>query len=1055
MSEQPQQFIEPAGPEVFERLRGLIDSVKAGDPLAPVTIVGPSVYANISMRHRLALSGSANTRFLIFSRLSELLGAPALASKNRRPLTRILESAAVKAVSIEARGVLEAVGDHPSTPASLINTFRQLRHATPAALDRLEERGELRREIVRLYRLFRERTSSFYDREDLAEAAAESIASGEPSGLEDLGVIVFFMPLEVTPAGRKLIQALAEKNRCALVLGLTGDAEADVPTISLSEGLSTSLGAARLAEPGSAVYDHELLIAPDPQQEVRWVLRRLLGLANQGMPFHRMAVLYRTDEPYAALISEEMDLAFGKIPASGPGPTSLAQSSVGRALSGLLRLAEGEFARDAVMAWLTGGPILSPESGFGPINASQWDAISKKAEVVKGLDQWNVRLRRYADDRLRLARRSEELGEVSEAHRNTMEQEAQSAMRLRDFVSKLGSDAVPPADGSSWREYCDWAKERFNDYVHPDEQAPTSELDAHERVLSIIDELRGVDELRDGATLSDFSLAVEEAMRGSRHHAGTTGQGVFVAPLRAAAGMDFDVVHILGMVEGVMPPRIESDPLLPEDDRLAAGGTSAGIPLQQARRGEEVRAYLLALATAPVRVLSYPTADIAAQRINFPSRWFVEAASQLEGAPLYASGLSGLGSRPWLTTITSVEQGLISTVEETEVDSNEFVLNRLLDWKRSGRSLPDHPLAAGRELEEAFKLIRQRRTSDLTAWDGDVSAIARGSEYSDRVNKPVYSPTSLERWAVCPYRYFLGDVLGISDIEEPEDAYAISPLEKGSLVHEILERFIRDKIESDSLSRPDEAWGEQHAKALRGVADELFRVAEERGVTGKSLLWRIEKANIISDLNDFLEEDSRYRAEMGVTTKMVEARFGMSSDSWGEATLELDSGEVLKFRGIIDRVDVDATGTRVVVLDYKTGTSRGYANIEKDPVDGGRRLQLPIYSIAALQALGAESDVRAAYWFTSGAERATLIPSDLSSFEEAQDSFKAAVSTITAGLRSGLFPANPGDRGNNGFVNCTHCDFDSLCLSRRDYIWGRKKHDQRLLPYLRLSEGGE
>jgi hypothetical protein len=181
----------------------------------------------------------------------------------------------------------------------------------------------------------------------------------------------------------------------------------------------------------------------------------------------------------------------------------------------------------------------------------------------------------------------------------------------------------------------------------------------------------------------------------------------------------------------------------------------------------------------------------------------------------------------------------------------------------------------------------------------------------------------------------------------------------------------------------------------------------------------------------------------------------MPGDSWSEATLELEGGEVLKFRGKIDRVDVDASGERVVVLDYKTGVSRGFTNIGTDPVDGGKKLQLPIYSMAALQALGADIDVRAAYWFTSGTERATLLPRDLIRFEEARDAFRVAVSTITAGIRAGLFPANPGERGNNGFVNCTHCDFDSLCLSRRDYVWGRKKQDQRLLPYLRLSEGGE
>ncbi len=139
-------FLDSLGTGLTERLVDLIYSLKQEDPLAPVTVIGPSVYANLSLRHNLGRSGFANVRFLVLPRLSELLGAPSLASKNRRPLTPLLESAAIRDVSAEASGMLAELRSHPSTHQSLKNTFHQLRYASAAALDRLSRQGKLRRE---------------------------------------------------------------------------------------------------------------------------------------------------------------------------------------------------------------------------------------------------------------------------------------------------------------------------------------------------------------------------------------------------------------------------------------------------------------------------------------------------------------------------------------------------------------------------------------------------------------------------------------------------------------------------------------------------------------------------------------------------------------------------------------------------------------------------------------------------------------------------------------------------------------------------------------------
>ena len=56
---------------------------------------------------------------------------------------------------------------------------------------------------------------------------------------------------------------------------------------------------------------------------------------------------------------------------------------------------------------------------------------------------------------------------------------------------------------------------------------------------------------------------------------GATGQGVFVSPFAAAAGMSFDVVWLVGMIEGGAPPSLPPDPLLPEAVR--SEGPFAGL----------------------------------------------------------------------------------------------------------------------------------------------------------------------------------------------------------------------------------------------------------------------------------------------------------------------------------------------------------------------------------------------------------------------------------------------------------------------------------------------
>ena len=238
------------------------------------------------------------------------------------------------------------------------------------------------------------------------------------------------------------------------------------------------------------------------------------------------------------------------------------------------------------------------------------------------------------------------------------------------------------------------------------------------------------------------------------------------------------------------------------------------------------------------------------------------------------------------------------------------------------------------------------------------------------------------------------------------------------------------------------------------IAESAFQNAETRGVTGKELMWQLDREDILNDLDTFLERDSHVRERFGVSPTSVEARFGLGKDSWPEAVCVLEDGTTVRFRGIIDRIDADPEGKAVLVVDYKTGGTSSYAGMKKDMVDNGKRLQLGVYSLAAQGAMGDDVEVRAAYWFITNKAGFQMIPPEPVAMDEFQARFKEAVSTIVSGIRNGLFPANPGkERQSSGFENCLYCDFNTLCPSKRDVLWNKKKGDSILTDYLELSGG--
>ena len=1046
--------LERMRPEQAEWLWSAIAAAKRGDALAPVTVVGPSMYANLSLRQELAARGFANVGFAILSQVAELLGAPRIVAERPhvRPLKPVIEATAVrealKRAGADSR--LSGFADNPGAIRSLRATFRELRAAPDAALDALAEGGELRADAVSLYRRFARLTrDDFYDAESLARAAADAVAAGDAPGLTDLGFIIFYHVSVMSAGEIRLVRALSAAGKAAVALGVAGDDEADAPAKALARRLSESppeIGDAADAPPPASADNTHLLIAPTPREEIRWVIRRAVERAERGTPFHKIAILYRKASPYSSLIREELELA--GLPVAGPDPAPLSQTAVGRALTGLVNLAVGDFARDDVMSWLTGCPVKPSGVSARRFVPSLWDAISKKAGVTRGQAQWERRLYAYAKGLERQADADE--SELSAPRAAGMRAEAGAARDLAAFVKALADDVKPPPDGSSWDAFRKWAWDAFQKFSASRLDIPESEVEALDKIEMRMNELTTAQAIDPSPTFDAFRQALNEALSSSAGRLGQTGAGVFAATFASAAAMRFDAVYFVGMIEGAAPPALRESPLTPDKDRRAAGGADAGLPLLSERRARERREFLSAAATAPHRTLSYPVADPVGGRENHPSRWMLEAASALNGARVAASALGSLAEKSWLTVVKSPETALETVAEFTPADVHDYDLERVWRWTKDGLPARSHPIAESGALGMALDMGRLRNSNRLTEWDGDLSS-ARALPRAARRQR--HSPSSLERWAACPFSYFLAYGLRVSALDKPEDEHFLSPIERGSLIHAILEKFVERTRKAGAIPKPNEAWDDRRRDELREIAAQEFARTESEGFSGKALSWRLEKDEILADLDTFLIWDSDLRARFGVSPFMVEARFGMGGNS-PEVEIETD-GEAIRFRGLADRIDAGEGDAPALVMDYKTGSTYAYNVLDKDPLDNGRKLQLAVYSLAAKRILGRDdAPVIAAYAFVSARGGFQLRPKEPIDYGSNAMSarFRYVAREIVEGIRKGVFPANPGDAGFGGFENCRFCDFDSLCPSRRDVMWARKSADPKAARYANLIE---
>ncbi|MCU1494368.1 MAG: nuclease family protein [Acidimicrobiaceae bacterium] len=1086
------------GDEAFTALKGVIGAAQADDRLAPVTVVAASARAAIHLRRRFASvwlgparAGLANARFVVLSDVVEALGEEPLLAAGRRRLTRTALLAAVRATLATSAGTLAGVARHPSTAEELAQRYEELREAGPAATALLGSRPGVAREVARLVVAVRGRLEqAWFDDVDLLESArVRGSASRLPA---DLGTVVVYMPERLSSGESALLGELATQVPVVAHVGLVGDDVADEHASRIVAGLvsaglvlhdarKSGLAGASASEVGQplaamqAVRMDRVIVAADAPGEARAAVRLVVDHLEKGSAPELCALLYTASTPYGRLVAGLLDAA--GVPWSGPAPDPVGETPPARLISGLLGLiASGpRLRRGAVVAWLGSAPVVDGAGRAVPIG--EWDRCSRLAGIVDAEPRaFAAHLRRHADDMIVASRRRGADGRTASSADRVDADAGVSPPVLKDSVrsrrdertaeacsamAELVDSLVPTIESArssrTWSELADWSASALDRFLGPARRrglATSPDAVADDLVLAVLRELAALDDIDPAPDLARFAEAFTAACDRLAPHSAAGARAVVVGPLESAAGLGLDLAVVVGAVEGALPRRPPPSPLLEGDDRDAAGLD----PLSSRRVVEgDRRRLLVALAGARERAATVAERDSRSGRALLRSR-FLAPGSTDERAPSFAAALAGVAT------------GALSALSRSELECAV-----LAHRGRRLHDLADHPVArAMPALGDGLRVVASRGAHSFDRFAGRVADPAGdgGVDLGGRL----LSPTSLEAYATCPFRYFLGHVLDCEVVEEPERRLSIDARDRGSIVHEILERFVGDLIAAGDISRgTDTDTGEPRAgsaERLAATAAETFAKYQRLGLTGKAVLWDVERRRILAWLETERVADELRRAS-GLLPVAVELAFGFRD--LAPVTRHV-VGRELHFRGKIDRVDRARDGS-LVVIDYKTGSPKSYVGLDADSVDRGRHLQLPIYALATRAAdahlPGAHASVPGSSLAPDGRgpedhEAPPVAPRVHAVFrfvadDPAEYRFELSepevahlddvLGVLTGAIDRGSFPMRPGERGFGGFEHCRWCDFDALCPADRDRYWSSACATPQLGAYVGLVEG--
>ncbi len=537
------------------------------------------------------------------------------------------------------------------------------------------------------------------------------------------------------------------------------------------------------------------------------------------------------------------------------------------------------------------------------------------------------------------------------------------AARLWDKFQAFVRLLTPPSEKGTVSEFVSWLEDLLGD-----EQVQVSQsgleviqkikegpLDLAQRDLSAIRALKNVfremvwTEAAMGSKMEVFNTFLENIesiiKRTSFQPEEFNLTGVYCADITESRGIPFHSAAIIGLAEGEFPQMLKEDPFLRDGDRKLLR-EEYGLPIKQSTESAEAEYFYESVTRANSALL------ITRPRI-------ADNGTPWQPSPYWEEILRCVNIEPLIHASRTLP-GLHAASSKSEYFE---IISTGQEYKSAWRQAEKNQPGTCSQINQALIILSGRTyDSDMSGsiYDGSLGELRH--VFSERFSaEHIWSASRLETYQICPYYFFAANVLGIEKIEPPREGLDARQL--GNIYHHILENLYQEAGDRPEL--------EKLQNALPGIARKVFDQAPRREGFRITSWWLHTQKEILTNLK---------RCLVVLETKdpsfvffQAEQKFGIPGFPEPPLRVSTRGGNSFLLRGFIDRVDKNETG-RIRIIDYKTSASYGFTH---QAVREGKKLQIPLYALAAQSALGLGNIQEGFYFHVRTAETSGFM---LSSF---------------------------------------------------------------------------
>jgi ATP-dependent helicase/nuclease subunit B len=857
-------------------------------------------------------------------------------------------------------------------------------------------------ELLHLYREYQDRLTrlSLYDAEGRFWAARLELAAGHRGAFDPLSLVVVDGFADFTQPQYEIVQHLAGyaqrvllslpmedpvvrtdlfaksskaieeiRLRCTVDLVALATSEKQNEPSSLRHIAERLFGNPRTTPRISDATGIDIVAAAGLAGETRAVAERVKRLLLDGVSAEEIVIGTRSLDEDGTEIASMLSAA--GIPVSYESATRFSQSAICRALFAVLQAELQDWSFHSLSTVLRSN-YFRPRWNFpcsGP-------AVETTIRVL--------RRRQLGADRQHILNRLAKLAEQTESTAKDQKkiQEVPTAARLLQALSDATKRLRSPKDLGGWVDSLFGLAKELG--VEPPPRGRNSGASAApaaailddndrrvwEKVSEVLGEAVRVREIlndRRPMTLAESAKLLRDLFESQSLAPVSSAQsGVSLIEASDVRNLDVPYLFLVGLSEASFPRGRRDDCFYSAAERrqfLRKDGSRLEPSTPQ--QDEMLLFYSIVTRARRRLTLSYPSVSASGQPL-FPSPYVTAVQDLFVASAIQPTPQSDLDPVPSPDRMLSpVDFRLVAT---DQLRSGRPGIFRTMA-EMPTRAAEARGILAATDLDAAR--FEQRGFTSFEGLLNQGSTIGRLAEkYSPDYQ---FSATQLERYATCPFRFLLSDVLGLrpNDPMEPE----IDPRRRGLALHRVLANLHGT---STDLSSPEQSERTAMVDALRGLVAAQFAVAAEVPAYERALqAAEREFAERFVDLYGVQWED--YLSSVGKgwdelpAPKFVELAFGnlpASDEPTETAAVPLPcvtfgpAESPVRVRGRIDRIDVGRHDGQEVftVIDYKT---RWAPRFQFADIKSGLALQLAIYSSAARRLGILDPDAAAfqmAYW---------------------------------------------------------------------------------------------